>query len=132
MPSTAFGVTPRFARSVNVLWCAHISPNGFAPTAQGATPAEPQLLSRRSVGLDRRVQPVHALQRQNGGYNDQRTISPQMIEFLQLLDSGAGASIAEVASSSSSAYNPDIKDNGGKAYPTTPGHFDQPAACDPT
>ena len=53
-----------------------------------------------------------------GGYNDIRTISPQMIEFLQLLayDSGAGANIADVLDSSSSAYNelalvynPDVK-----------------------
>ena len=76
-----------------------------------------------------------------GGYNDIRTISPQMLGFLQLLayDSGAGATIADVLDSSSSAYNelalvynPDVKSNSGKAYPTTPGHFDEPAACDPT
>jgi len=29
-------------------------------------------------------------------------------------------------------YNTDVKSNSGTAYPTTPGHFDEPAACDPT
>ena len=49
---------------------------------------------------------------------------------------GVGASLADVQSRQSSAYrelalvyNPDIKSNSGSAYPTTPGHLDQPAAC---
>ena len=75
-----------------------------------------------------------------GGYNDQRTVSPQMIAFLELLayDSGAGFSLADIQDQASSAYDElalvytkDVKNNSGKAYPTTPGHFDQPAACDP-
>jgi Ca2+-binding RTX toxin-like protein len=74
-----------------------------------------------------------------GGYNDQRTPSPQMEGFLETLayDSGVGTTIADVLNASSSAYNelafvykPDVKNNNGQAYPTTPGHFDAPTACD--
>jgi Ca2+-binding RTX toxin-like protein len=74
-----------------------------------------------------------------GGYNDQRTRSPQMEQFLELLayDSGIGSSLADVRNPSSSAYRElalvyktDTKDNNGKSYPTTPGHFDEIAGCD--
>jgi Ca2+-binding RTX toxin-like protein len=74
-----------------------------------------------------------------GGFNDQRARSPEMEQFLEKLafDSGAGSSIADVQESSSSAYRElalvykfDTKDNSGKAYPTTPGHFDEIAECD--
>lgn len=73
-----------------------------------------------------------------GGYNDQRARSPQMELFLELLayDSGVGVSLADVRDGSSSAYGElalvykqDTKDNNGKAYPTTPGHFDEIAGC---
>ncbi len=62
-----------------------------------------------------------------------------MNTFLTLLayGSGAGRDRNDVTTSSSSAfrelafvYPSDNKAHGsGKAYPTTPGHFDQPAAC---
>ena len=73
-----------------------------------------------------------------GGYTDLRTQSPSLQSFLENLafSLGAGASLADVQNGASSAYRelalvykPDIKDNSGQAYPTTPGHFDQPAAC---
>ena len=73
-----------------------------------------------------------------GGYNDQRTFSPQMQTFMENLafTLGVGASLADVQSATSSAYrelalvyNKDVQSNNGSAYPTTPGHFDQPAAC---
>ena len=73
-----------------------------------------------------------------GGYTDQRTQSPSLQSFFENLafSLGAGASLADVQNGASSAYRelalvykPDIKDNSGQAYPTTPGHFDQPAAC---
>ncbi|MEO6651208.1 MAG: hypothetical protein ABIP17_00950 [Ilumatobacteraceae bacterium] len=73
-----------------------------------------------------------------GGYNDIRTPSPQIEAFMELLawDAGVGISMADVQDGNSSAYEElafvykkDIKSNNGKAYPTTPGHFDQPAAC---
>lgn len=74
-----------------------------------------------------------------GGYNNQRARSPQMEAFLELLayDSGVGAGIEQVQRSDSSAYRElglvykqDTNQNNGKAYPSTPGHFDEPAACD--
>ena len=73
-----------------------------------------------------------------GGYNDIRARSPQMELFLEYLafDSGVGISLADVQSEGSSAYaelglvyKKDNKGNNGKAYPTTPGHFEQPAGC---
>ncbi len=76
-----------------------------------------------------------------GGYNDIRARSPQMERFLEQLayDSGVGSSIDQVQDSASSAYRElglvykqDTRFNNGKAYPTTPGHFDEPAACDDT
>ena len=74
-----------------------------------------------------------------GGFNDQRARSPEMERFLEQLafDSGVGSSIADVQESSSSAYRElalvykfDTKNNSGRAYPTTPGHFDEIAECD--
>jgi hypothetical protein len=68
-----------------------------------------------------------------GDDNDVRQIAPSMLGFLEKLafGTGAGASLAEVQDAASSAYRevaivyqPDIKANSGKAYPTTPGHFD--------
>jgi hypothetical protein len=68
-----------------------------------------------------------------GGYNDLRALSPTMIGFLEqfAFATGVGTSVANVQSSTSSAYRevaivyrPDLKFNSGKAYPTTPGHFD--------
>jgi hypothetical protein len=62
-----------------------------------------------------------------------------MESFLEQLayDSGVGATIGQVQDATSSAYRElglvykrDTKENSGKAYPTTPGHFDEPAACD--
>jgi hypothetical protein len=74
-----------------------------------------------------------------GGFNDVRQQSPSMNEWLTKLAYGAGAGRdADDSSTASSAayrelayvYHPDIKDHGsGKAYPTTPGHFDDPVAC---
>lgn len=74
----------------------------------------------------------------NGGYNDLRAQSPSMIAFLENLafSLGVGNDIAEVRNSTSSAYDelalvykPDVKSNSGGAYPTTPGHFENPNAC---
>ena len=68
-----------------------------------------------------------------GDDNDVRQISPGMIDSVQKLafGTGAGTSLADVQNPSSSAYreiaivfHQDVKDNAGKAYPTTPGHFD--------
>jgi hypothetical protein len=73
-----------------------------------------------------------------GGYNDQRARSPQMEQFLEMLayDSGVGSTLPAVQNPTSSAYRElalvyktDTKDNNGKAYPTTPGHFDEIAGC---
>lgn len=70
-----------------------------------------------------------------GGYNDVRQHSPHMQDFLERLAwaSGVGTSLADVRNPASSAYRElamvyvkDISpENSGKAYPTTPGHFDQ-------
>ncbi|MDQ3963550.1 MAG: hypothetical protein M3277_06520 [Actinomycetota bacterium] len=68
-----------------------------------------------------------------GGYNDLRALSPTMIGFLEsfAFATGVGTTVANVQDSASSAYRevaivyrPDLKHNSGKAYPTTPGHFD--------
>ena len=73
-----------------------------------------------------------------GGYNDVRTQSPSMILFEERMSYslGIGTSLADVQKSGTSAYRelamvykPDVKVNSGQAYPTTPGHYDQPAAC---
>jgi Ca2+-binding RTX toxin-like protein len=74
-----------------------------------------------------------------GGQNDIRAHSPRMQDFLQRLAfaSGAGKSLSDVTTSGTSAFRElglvfanDIRDNNsGKAYPTTPGHFEA-IACD--
>jgi Ca2+-binding RTX toxin-like protein len=69
-----------------------------------------------------------------GGHNDVRALSPAMLNFLEVFAwaTGAGTSHANVEDPTSSAYQEvaivyqkDLRFNSGKAYPTTPGHFDQ-------
>ena len=74
-----------------------------------------------------------------GGFADVRIPAPAVQSFL--LDwsagNGAGRAAADVATPGTSAfdelalvYNGDLKAHGaGKAYPTTPGHFDDANAC---
>jgi hypothetical protein len=74
-----------------------------------------------------------------GGFNDVRQHSPAMQQFLTSLawGTGAGRSAADVNTAGTSAYrelafayNPDYNTHAvGPAYPTTPGHFDEPVAC---
>jgi Ca2+-binding RTX toxin-like protein len=74
-----------------------------------------------------------------GGFNDVRQHSPAMQAFLQQLAyaSGAGRDADDSATAGTSAfvelaltYPSDNRPHGsGKAFPTTPGHFDDPAAC---
>jgi hypothetical protein len=79
-----------------------------------------------------------------GGFTDVRSPSPAMQAFLQEWATGLGAgrptdsgSIPDVTVSGTSAYDElalvytgDGKAHGtGKAYPTTPGHFDKANAC---
>ena len=74
-----------------------------------------------------------------GGYNDVRLFSPDMQTFLQKLawGSSAGRGATDVTTAGTSAfrelalvYTGDINTHGaGSAYPGTPGHFDDPAAC---
>jgi Ca2+-binding RTX toxin-like protein len=74
-----------------------------------------------------------------GGFNDVRQHSPGMQDFLQKLGwaSGAGQSAADVTTQGTSAfreiaisYSEDIRDHAaGPAYPSTPGHFDDPVSC---
>ncbi|MFC7614521.1 calcium-binding protein [Actinokineospora soli] len=74
-----------------------------------------------------------------GGYNDIRQFSPDMQTFLTRLvwGTGAGQTAADATTAGTSAfrelalvYSADNKDHGnGKAYPTTPGHFDDPVSC---
>ncbi|MEU9688884.1 calcium-binding protein [Amycolatopsis japonica] len=76
-----------------------------------------------------------------GGYNDVRQHSPTHQEFLQrwAYSLGAGQVAGDVTTEGTSAYDelalvyqPDMKDHGtGPAFPTTPGHFDNPNACAP-
>jgi Ca2+-binding RTX toxin-like protein len=70
-----------------------------------------------------------------GDDGDLRQVSPDAQAFIQNLayGSGAGATLGEVQTATASGgremalvYQSDIKDNNGKAYPTTPGHFDNP------
>ena len=74
-----------------------------------------------------------------GGDNDIRSHSPATQELLQRLafGTGAGTSLPDVQAATSSAYrelalvySKDNKNNSGKAYPTTPGHFERPACTD--
>jgi Ca2+-binding RTX toxin-like protein len=73
-----------------------------------------------------------------GGFNDVRQHSPGMQGFLQALayGMGAGRNVAEAETEGTSAFRelqlayPRDKDHStGKPYPSTPGHFDDPAAC---
>ena len=74
-----------------------------------------------------------------GGFNDVRQHSPAMQQFLNSLawGTGAGRSATDVTTAGTSAYrelafayNPDYNTHAvGPAYPTTPGHFDEPVAC---
>ncbi len=76
-----------------------------------------------------------------GGFNDVRQHSPDMQSFLETwaFTLGAGLVPGDVLDPTTSAfnelalvYNPDAKDHGtGKAFPSTPGHFDDPNACAP-
>lgn len=74
-----------------------------------------------------------------GGYNDVRQHSPAMQDFLQKwgFGVGLGQAVGDITTDGTSAfdelaltYNQDGKDHGnGKAFPSTPGHFDDPNAC---
>jgi hypothetical protein len=74
-----------------------------------------------------------------GGFNDIKLPAPAMNAFLTGLayGSGAGRDADDVTTPASLAYrelayvySADVRAHGsGSAYPTTPGHFDQPAAC---
>jgi len=74
-----------------------------------------------------------------GGYNDIRQISSPLLPFLRTWawGSGAGQTISDVNTSGTSAfdevaivYSSDINTHGaGSAYPTTPGHFDNPSCA---
>jgi hypothetical protein len=75
-----------------------------------------------------------------GDDGDVRQLSPDAQRFIQNLayGSGAGTSFANVGVATGSGgremalvYNADIKENNGKAYPTTPGHFDNPFCNQP-
>jgi Ca2+-binding RTX toxin-like protein len=67
-----------------------------------------------------------------GGDNDIRSHSPNMQELLQRIafGTGAGAALAEVQTDGTSAFRelalvyPGDPENNGRAYPTTPGHFE--------
>ena len=74
-----------------------------------------------------------------GGFNDVREHSPSMQSFLQHLAFalGAGPVVGRRQTSGTSGYNelafvytPTPSHNSGKAYPTTPGHFES-FACEP-
>ncbi|HEY3556555.1 MAG TPA: calcium-binding protein [Kribbella sp.] len=71
-----------------------------------------------------------------GGFNDVRQHSPAMQNFLQRLayGTGVGASLNAVQDPTTSAfrelalvYPNDAGDNSARAYPTTPGHFEEPS-----
>jgi hypothetical protein len=74
-----------------------------------------------------------------GGYNDVREFSPAMQTFLEKWAYGVGAGQVanDVTTTNTSAfvelaltYQKDIKAHGsGPAFPSTPGHFDDPNAC---
>lgn len=74
-----------------------------------------------------------------GGFNDVRVMAPAVRDFLFLLaySAGAGQTSVDVTTRGTAAYadlamvyNSDMKRGAGKAFPTTPGHFDQ-GACQP-
>jgi Ca2+-binding RTX toxin-like protein len=74
-----------------------------------------------------------------GGYNDIRQLSPALQTFLTKVawSDGLGRSVTDVSTANTSAflelaftYMSDINGHGsGSAYPTTPGHFDDPTSC---
>jgi hypothetical protein len=74
-----------------------------------------------------------------GGFNDVRELSPNEQALLQKWSYAVGAGqvgSTDITTSTSSAYNElalvytsDVKNNTGKAYPSTPGHFDNPNSC---
>ena len=74
-----------------------------------------------------------------GGYNDVRLPSPSMQDFLQKLawGTGAGQAVGDVTTSGTSAFRSWLwstparttRTRPGSAYPSTPGHFDDPASC---
>ncbi|MDP3713403.1 MAG: calcium-binding protein [Mycobacteriales bacterium] len=74
-----------------------------------------------------------------GGFNDVRQHSPTWQDFLQrwVVGLGAGQAASDATTNGTSAfvelalvYSGVDKDHGsGKAYPATPGHFDNPNAC---
>jgi len=74
-----------------------------------------------------------------GGFNDVRQWSPDMQSFLEqwAWALGAGQQAGDVTTSNTSAYDElalvyqaDNRAHGsGPAFPTTPGHFDDPGAC---
>lgn len=68
-----------------------------------------------------------------GGFNDVRAHSPGIQDFVQkwAYGLGAGRDLADVTTSGRSGFRElgfvftgDAKENAGKAYPTTPGHFE--------
>jgi Ca2+-binding RTX toxin-like protein len=74
-----------------------------------------------------------------GGYNDVRQHSPDMQQFLFNVSygDGAGQGANDVSTSGTSAFRElafvypgtDNDHSAGPAYPSTPGHFDDPNAC---
>ena len=73
-----------------------------------------------------------------GGYNDIRTQSPSLVLFEEKLafSLGIGTTLADVQMNGTSAYRElamvytgDIKANSGKAFPTTPGHYEILPLC---
>jgi Ca2+-binding RTX toxin-like protein len=76
-----------------------------------------------------------------GGYNDVRQHSPAWQDFLQrwVYAQGAGQAQADATTAGTSAFvelalvypGSDNAHGSGSAYPSTPGHFDNPNACAP-
>jgi hypothetical protein len=76
-----------------------------------------------------------------GGFNDVRQHSPDMQQFLQQVSfgDGAGQGASDTVTSGTAAfrelafvYPSDNNGHGsGSAFPSTPGHFDDPNACAP-
>ena len=76
-----------------------------------------------------------------GGFNDVRQHSPSWREFLQrfVFSEGAGQAIGDTTTGGTSAFvelalvypGADNDHGSGSAYPSTPGHFENPNACAP-
>jgi Ca2+-binding RTX toxin-like protein len=74
-----------------------------------------------------------------GGFNDVRQLSPSEQSFMQKWAFSVGAGqlgTSDITTGGTSAYDElalvytsDVKNNTGQAYPSTPGHFDNPNAC---